>query len=131
MNLDGTRNGNVELSSIDTAILVIGALTAGEYFGGDVKNESQKLYESVEWDKFIYTKDRWLGYNYPMYDNQFFSAWKPGTDTEYETGPYLDEEGDGRFSNRFWNNSDEPFTWDYYTDEVMLINLLVLLRQQV
>lgn len=126
MNPNGTREESSELSSVDSAILIAGALTAGEYFGGDVKEDAQKLYESVQWEKFLYAKDRWPGYSYPKYHNQFFSAWKPGS--EYESSPYIDEDCDGRFSNRFWDkdNSNEPFTWDYYTDEVILINTLAI-----
>lgn len=117
------RKGDSELSTIDTALLVYGALTAGEYFGLEVKTEADKLYKGVQWDKFLYTKERadnkgWQWYG--TYSNQFFSAWKPGD--EYPTSPYVDE--GGRFSNRSFDRPNEPFTWDYYTDEIILLCLL-------
>jgi hypothetical protein len=45
----GERAWKSELSSIDTALFLAGALFAGEYFGGDVKKLSQRLYENVDW----------------------------------------------------------------------------------
>ena len=39
----------LEVSSIDTALLLAGALQAGEYFGGDVKSLADALYRRVEW----------------------------------------------------------------------------------
>ncbi|MBK9121606.1 MAG: hypothetical protein IPM16_00595 [Chloroflexi bacterium] len=47
----GQRRCNSELSSIDTALLVAGALVAGQYFEGtDVQRLADTLYENVEWD---------------------------------------------------------------------------------
>lgn len=48
---DGTPSDEPfrEVSSIDTAILVAGALQAGEYFGGDVKTLADELYRRVNW----------------------------------------------------------------------------------
>jgi hypothetical protein len=47
----GRRAWNSELSSIDTTLLVAGALAAGEYFEGtEVAEMAQRLYENVEWD---------------------------------------------------------------------------------
>ncbi len=42
-----------EVSSIDTAILVIGALAAGEYFGGEVQRKADELYRGVNWPWFV------------------------------------------------------------------------------
>ena len=47
------RAGKSEISTVDTAILVAGALTAGEYFGQDVKTKAEELYKRVEWEKFL------------------------------------------------------------------------------
>ena len=48
------RTGNptkgVEVSCIDTALMVAGALVAGEYFGGKVEALANEIYERVEWD---------------------------------------------------------------------------------
>lgn len=39
-----------EVSIIDTAIAVNGAFTAGEYFGGEIKEKAEKIYERVDWE---------------------------------------------------------------------------------
>lgn len=44
-----TRYGTSEISSIDTAIMLCGALTAGEYFGGEVATLAQEIYANVNW----------------------------------------------------------------------------------
>ena len=38
-----------EISSIDTAIMLCGALTAGEYFGGEAKQLAEQIYANVNW----------------------------------------------------------------------------------
>ena len=46
----GRREWESELSSIDTALLVAGALTAGEYFRGtEVAELAEQLYRQVDW----------------------------------------------------------------------------------
>src|SRR5690606_35245973 len=46
----GRREWESELSSIDTALLVSGALTAGEYFRGtEVAELAEQLYRQVDW----------------------------------------------------------------------------------
>ena len=47
---DGTREWNCEISIIDTAIFICGALTAGEYFGGIVKEKADFLYKKINWE---------------------------------------------------------------------------------
>ena len=46
----GKRVWNSEVSVIDTAIVVSGAIVAGEYFGGEIKEKAQQLYEQVNWE---------------------------------------------------------------------------------
>lgn len=47
---EGRRFGDSELSSVDTALFIAGALFAGEYFKGtEVEALATKLYESVNW----------------------------------------------------------------------------------
>lgn len=47
----GRRVWSSEASSIDTALLIAGALTAGEYYPGtDIQKMAQKLYERVDWE---------------------------------------------------------------------------------
>ncbi|MFC1668140.1 glucoamylase family protein [Chlamydiota bacterium] len=49
-----TRNGervwSSEISSIDTALFFAGALTAGEYFKGEIKEIVTELFDRVQWD---------------------------------------------------------------------------------
>lgn len=66
----GKRAGKAEISTVDTAILVCGAITAGEYFGGDIKKKAEELYKRVEWDKFL-NKDK------GSWENCFSMGWSP------------------------------------------------------
>jgi hypothetical protein len=49
----GKRAWESEVSSIDTAILMMGVLTAGSYFGGEVETKAQEIYDGVNWPWFI------------------------------------------------------------------------------
>lgn len=49
----GKRVWNCEVSVIDTAIAICGAITAGEYFGGEVKQKAEELYKRVNWQWFV------------------------------------------------------------------------------
>lgn len=42
-----------EVSNIDTAIFLCGALTAGSYFKGDVERLANEIYDEVDWNWFI------------------------------------------------------------------------------
>lgn len=46
----GKREWNCEISIIDTAIFICGAITAGEYFGKEVKNKAYILYKKINWN---------------------------------------------------------------------------------
>ena len=47
---NGKREWNCEISIIDTAIFICGAITAGEYFGGTVKQKAETLYKRINWE---------------------------------------------------------------------------------
>ncbi len=49
----GERAWKSEVSTIDTAILVMGAISAGEYFGGEVQSKAKQLYDGVNWPWFV------------------------------------------------------------------------------
>jgi hypothetical protein len=49
----GKRAWDSEVSSIDTSILLIGVLSAGEYFGGEVKTKANQIYGGVNWPWFV------------------------------------------------------------------------------
>ncbi len=53
---------NCEYSTIDTAIVLAGALNAGEYFGGEVKERAKKLYDRVDWGYMF----NWYNYLFHM-----------------------------------------------------------------
>ena len=46
----GERVWQCELSSIDTALLLMGALTAGAYFGGDIEGLANAIYARVDFE---------------------------------------------------------------------------------
>jgi len=54
----GARYRNVELSSVDTTILLLGVLFAGEYYSGadaserEIRDLAQKLYARADWNFF-------------------------------------------------------------------------------
>lgn len=47
---------NCEISTIDTAILVSGAIVAGEYFGEEVKTKVYEFWSNVDYNKFAMKK---------------------------------------------------------------------------
>jgi hypothetical protein len=70
----GERYKNSEVSVIDTAIAICGALTAGEYFGGEVKELAEQLYNRVDWTWYLNpeTQQFYMGY---MPETGFFGTW--------------------------------------------------------
>ena len=61
----GQRAGLSEVSIIDTALLIAGAITAGEYFGGTVKEKAMELYAKIDWTWYLDS------------NNQFFMGYRP------------------------------------------------------
>lgn len=55
-------------SIIDTALLLNGAITAAEYFGGEIADLFKKIYDRVDWSMY---------YDEPV--NQFYMGYKPET----------------------------------------------------
>lgn len=68
----GARHNKCELSTIDTALLLCGALTAGAYFKGETLKLARTLTARCEWGYF-YDADRKM-FRMSRYDNGF-SAW--------------------------------------------------------
>lgn len=50
---NGLRELNSEISIIDTGIFICGAITAGEFFGGEVQELADKLYRRINWTWFV------------------------------------------------------------------------------
>ena len=53
---NGRRRDNCEISTVDTAILLCGALSAGEYFGGEVETLANEVYSAVNWNSMLKTR---------------------------------------------------------------------------
>lgn len=49
----GKRAWSSEVSSIDTSILLMGVLSAGEYFGGEIEVKAKQIYDGVNWPWFV------------------------------------------------------------------------------
>jgi hypothetical protein len=45
----GERVWKCELSSIDTALCLLGALAAGQFFGGDIRKQADAIYARTDW----------------------------------------------------------------------------------
>ncbi|MCK4518590.1 MAG: hypothetical protein KAU12_00585 [Candidatus Omnitrophica bacterium] len=83
------------VSSVDSGILLMGVITAGEYFGGRVKKEADKIVAEADWSSFL-DKSRGL----------LYMAWGPAN---------LDNmTGDGNFY----------CAWDHASDETIICTLL-------
>ena len=94
-SLEGYEN---VASTIDTGLLLMGVITAGEYFGGKIKIEAEKLYAAINWQTFIEKRRRLIK-----------MAWQPSDKKALK--------GKGFFHGA---------TWDYYTDESIIVTLLAI-----
>lgn len=131
----GLRAPDSELSTIDTALLMAGVLFARQYYDGNTQTEASirtladELYQRVKWDWALRNNAEPA-----QKTNQFYMAWKPefhdcqasGGNNCYEIP--AGTSGAGYFSGDVDTRSgqESPTTWDYYTDEILLINLLAL-----
>lgn len=64
----GKREWNCEISIIDTAIFICGAIAAGELFQGKTKEKSEELYKRINWEWYRNKKN-----------NFFYMGYKPET----------------------------------------------------
>ncbi|NLJ41935.1 MAG: hypothetical protein GX352_10085 [Clostridiales bacterium] len=60
----GKRIDNCEYSTIDTAILINGAITVGEYFGGSIKALAEEIFKRTDWDFIIDKENKWFFMHY-------------------------------------------------------------------
>jgi len=100
---DGQKYGESEVSSVDMALFLAGALTAGQYFGGDIQTKANELFNNVDWQYF-----------FDLTNDRFHHAWKATCTSGFGVAA---PDADGCLSNQQW---DRP------TDEILLINLLAL-----
>ncbi|MBN1492743.1 MAG: hypothetical protein JW938_01200 [Candidatus Omnitrophica bacterium] len=101
IDAEGKRLDKVEVSTVDTALLLAGALMAGEYFGGEVKALADVLYANVDWTFFLNRTSQ-----------QYHMGWKPESSRDYT----IYAQG-GFLSNARYN---------VYSDEILLIAILAL-----
>lgn len=69
----GERAYSCELSIIDTALAVAGALTAGSYFGGAVMEKANDLLHRINW-QYFYDDQRKM-FRMARYDSGFVCHW--------------------------------------------------------
>jgi hypothetical protein len=70
----GNRAWNSEVSSIDTALLLMGVITVGEYFGGEIQTKALQIYDRVNWSWFI-DESRDMFYMAYSPENGFAGHW--------------------------------------------------------
>ncbi|HEX8088443.1 MAG TPA: glucoamylase family protein, partial [Blastocatellia bacterium] len=121
-----------ELSSVDTAIFLWGALAAKSYFMSDdrsinpagagphaaeIANLVDRIYSRVDFPFFLRKGGAKA--------NQMYNAWKPEYVAEGGSSYTIPASNDGSGSAGYFSGTPEaPGTWDYYTDEVLMILLL-------
>jgi hypothetical protein len=133
----GLRVPDSEVSTIDTALMLAGVLFARQYYAGtdptetDIRDLAGQLYNRVAWDWALRIDPQPSDKT-----NQFHMAWKPerhdcsysGYQNCYEIPDTVS--GHGFFSGEWIADTVpptvHPTTWDYYTDEILLINLLAI-----
>lgn len=71
---NGKREWNCEISIIDTAIFICGAITAGEYFGKEVKEKAEILYKKMNWEWFRDKENNYFYIGYTPEEN-FCGHW--------------------------------------------------------
>lgn len=65
-HLSSGEKYKVEVSTIDTALFLCGAIVAAEYFDGEVKEVMDDIYEKVQWDQIVKSNNRF----YMAYQSQ-------------------------------------------------------------
>jgi hypothetical protein len=84
-----TSGYEVVVSTIDSALLIAGAITAGEYFGGEVKSRADRMVADANWRAFATGPDKRVSMgwkpndvNQPTGDGEFLSVHWSGTGDE-------------------------------------------------
>ena len=124
---DESKN-TVELSIIDTALAISGALTARQYFDSPddsteaaIRSTADAIYERVDWPFMLYTNPD--DPDDPK-NNEFYLAWKP---SELRLGdPFEIPDGSINQEGQYSGTVGNPATIDYYTDEGILVALLAI-----
>src|SRR5690554_1799496 len=72
---NGIRAGSSEISIIDTGLLIAGALFAGEYFGGIIKEKVELLYQRINWNWFVDENRNMFYMSYDPDSKKFTGHW--------------------------------------------------------
>lgn len=98
---DGAQQPGSEISTIDMALFLVGAITAGEYFGLDVKNKVNQIVAKLNWNYFLVTSKKQFSHGCYYGGSLMPGTWdRPGDEailvslmaltTEPENRSYLD-----------------------------------------
>ncbi|MDP3730854.1 MAG: glucoamylase family protein, partial [Candidatus Omnitrophota bacterium] len=68
IHFNGNRGGGSRVQTSDMALFLAGAITAGEYFGGEVKTKATQIYNNINWNYFLV-----------IAKHQFSREWFPGS----------------------------------------------------
>ena len=49
----GKRTWESEVSNIDTSLLLMGVLSVGQYFGGEIGSKARQIYDGVNWPWYL------------------------------------------------------------------------------
>ena len=108
----------VELSSIDTGLLLMGALVAQSYFRGagadetEIRMLAQRIYDRVDWPFMLEPRSL-----------QFYLGWKPN---EQREEPPVYRVPDATGTGAYTGTPAHPGTLDFYTDEASILALLAV-----
>lgn len=73
-----SHKDDVEISTIDTALLLAGLITAGEYFGGVICSRAEEFYSNINWKEFFDSSHR--QFRMAWKNKKFFGYWDYYTD---------------------------------------------------
>ncbi len=93
----GQRYNKSEYSTIDTAIMLMGAIVVGEYFGEEIKEISDELLQRTKWEWLVAERKG---------KPSFRMAYNPDKD-----GAYMNGNNDGWVPNAWW---------DHYAEQLMM-----------
>ena len=68
------REWNCEISIIDTAIFICGALCIGEFFKGEIKEKAEKLYKRINWEWYRNKENNYFYMGYSP-ERKFWGQW--------------------------------------------------------
>ncbi|MDD5428580.1 MAG: glucoamylase family protein [Candidatus Omnitrophica bacterium] len=79
INASGACYGSSEISTVDMALFLAGAVTAGEYFGGEVKTKVEQIYSKLNWGYFFVPSKKQFSHGYSVGGTLLSATWdRPG-----------------------------------------------------